>query len=134
MRASPDETRLTDQSGRPPSLAEAAGPSPRAENPEGLWRLPPKEGREEEARRSDSNSLIFTTIVATVIGAMALIGLREKILGIAPRAAAPYAAVGLPVNVDGLAFARALSATRAPPEDAKAPARFARNENEAKAK
>ena len=91
MRASPDENRHTDQNGRPP--------------PEGLWRQPPDDWREEEAKPSDQQSLIFAAIVATVIGAMALIGLREKIVRISPRAAAPYAAVGLPVNLDGLAFA-----------------------------
>ena len=91
MRASPDENRHTDQNGRPP--------------PEGLWRQPPEDWREEEAKPSDQQSLIFAAIVATVIGAMALIGLREKIVRISPRAAAPYAAVGLPVNLDGLAFA-----------------------------
>ncbi|MGA9600512.1 MAG: hypothetical protein WBS22_09735 [Methylocystis sp.] len=91
MRASPDENRHTDQNGRPP--------------PEGVWRQPPEDWREEEAKPSDQQSLIFAAIVATVIGAMALIGLREKIVRISPRAAAPYAAVGLPVNLDGLAFA-----------------------------
>ena len=89
MRASPDENRHTDRNGRPP--------------PEGLW--PPEDWREEERKLSDQQSLIFAAIVATVIGAMALIGLREKIVRISPRAAAPYAAVGLPVNLDGLAFA-----------------------------
>ena len=91
MRAPLDHTPDRNQNGRPP--------------PEGLWRPPPEVWREEERKPSDQQSLIFAAIVATLIGAMALIGLREKIVRISPRAAAPYAAVGLPVNLDGLAFA-----------------------------
>jgi hypothetical protein len=71
---------------------------------EGLWRSPPDESPQEESRRSESSALIFAAVVATVIGAMALIGLRDRIVRIAPLAAAPYAALGLPVNLDGLAL------------------------------
>jgi hypothetical protein len=71
---------------------------------EGLWRSSPDESLEEESRRSESSALIFAAVVATLIGAMALIGLRDRIVRIAPLAAAPYAALGLPVNLDGLAL------------------------------
>lgn len=98
MRAPLDHTPDTNQNGRPAhgALEESLGR---------LWRQPPEDWREDQAKPSDQQSLIFAAIVATVIGAMALIGLREKIVRISPRAAAPYAAVGLPVNLDGLAFA-----------------------------
>jgi len=95
MRAPSDDRRRQD----PRDLA----PGPSLGN-ERLWRLPPGEMREEPRSRSDSHSPIFAAVVATLLGAMALIGLREKIVGISPRAAAPFAAVGLPVNLDGLAL------------------------------
>ena len=93
MRASPDLQRFQNPTARD-SLGE-----------EGLWRLPPDGAPEEKSGRSDSNALIFTAVVATLIGAMALIGLRDRIVSIAPLAAAPYAVLGLPVNLDGLALA-----------------------------
>jgi len=92
MPAPPDDRRHQDP-GERSSLGN-----------EGFWRLPPDDRREEETKPSDQQSLIFAAIVATLIGATALIGLREKIVRIAPHAAAPYAVVGLPVNIDGLAL------------------------------
>jgi hypothetical protein len=65
--------------------------------------------------------LICAAIVATLIGAAALIGLRDKIVRVGPRDPAPFAAASF-------------RARAAPPEGAPAPTRFARNENEAKAK
>ncbi|BDV40718.1 hypothetical protein DSM21852_39710 [Methylocystis bryophila] len=66
--------------------------------------------------------MIFAAIVATLIGAAALIGLRDKIVRVSPRDPAPSEVVSFRARL------------AAPPEGAPAPARFARNENEAKAK
>lgn len=68
-----------------------------------LWRKPPREAESWEDRRSAPSHLpLVAAIVAIVFGAMALIGLREKIVRIAPAAAALYSAVGLKVNLAGL--------------------------------
>jgi len=98
MRVPPDDRRHTD----PISWAEPAHDPLLGEKE--LWRLPPNEAQEEPKGLSDSNTLIFAAVVATVIGAMALIVLRDKIVRVSPRAATPFAALGLPVNLDGLAF------------------------------
>jgi hypothetical protein len=98
MRAPPDDRRHTD----PTSWAETARDPSLGKKK--LWLLPPDEAQEEPKGLSESNSLILAAIVATVIGAMALIGLRDKIVRISPRAAAPFAALSLPVNLDGLAL------------------------------
>lgn len=45
---------------------------------------------------------IFATIVAIVMGATALIAMREKIVRILPPTALGYRALGLPVNLAGL--------------------------------
>src|SRR6516162_450984 len=46
----------------------------------------------------------YLAFAATLIGAMAAIGAREKIVRLAPVAARGYATIGLPVNLRGLAF------------------------------
>jgi hypothetical protein len=46
----------------------------------------------------------YLAIGATIVSAMAAIGAREKIVRLAPVAARGYAAIGLPVNLRGLAF------------------------------
>jgi len=46
----------------------------------------------------------YLAVAATLVGAMAAIGAREKIVRFAPVAARGYAAIGLPVNLRGLAF------------------------------
>jgi hypothetical protein len=68
-----------------------------------LWRRPPPEPEAFIERRAPPSRLpLVAAVVAVVIGAMALIGLRERIVRVAPVSAAAYSAVGLKVNLAGL--------------------------------
>ncbi len=68
-----------------------------------LWRRPARDACGEERRPAGASRLpLIAAIVAVVFGAMALIGLREKIVRVAPAAAALYSAIGLKVNIAGL--------------------------------
>jgi hypothetical protein len=68
---------------------------------ERLWRAPPPDAEPWDAKRSSSLPVI-AAIVAVVFGAMALIGLREKIVRLAPATAPLYSAAGLKINPVGL--------------------------------
>lgn len=64
-----------------------------------LWREPP---REPEPSAKSSRLPLVAAIVAILLGAMALIGLRDKIVRVAPPMSALYSAVGLKVRPAGL--------------------------------
>jgi hypothetical protein len=103
MRANPDDHYSTDRLGRPPIAAEASSEYLREPTYEELWRsrfpaAPPESAR--KARNVGARSL--ATIIAILMGVMALIGMRERIVRFAPAVAGAYAALGLPVNVAGL--------------------------------
>ncbi|MBG0811665.1 hypothetical protein IY145_20135 [Methylosinus sp. H3A] len=66
-----------------------------------LWREPPRESDPMRNRRERLLPLI-AAIIAVVFGAMALIGMREKIVRVVPVATALYSAIGLKVNAAGL--------------------------------
>ncbi|PPD42337.1 MAG: hypothetical protein CTY15_12205 [Methylocystis sp.] len=57
--------------------------------------------REMQSQRRDRWS-VFATILAVIIGATAMIAMRERIVRILPPVATAYRAVGLPVNLAGL--------------------------------
>jgi hypothetical protein len=65
------------------------------------WREPPREPEPLDGRRERLLPVI-AAIIAILFGAMALIGMREKIVRIAPLATALYSAMGLRVNAAGL--------------------------------
>lgn len=85
------------------AAVEASAGSERERAAAELWRRPARDaGRWEEPPAAASRLPLIAAIVAVVLGAMALIGLREKIVRIAPPAAALYSAIGLKVNLAGL--------------------------------
>lgn len=67
-----------------------------------LWRDPRRSRVSEEPVPSRGRLPIIVTIISVIIAVMALIGLREKIVRLAPAAATIYSAAGLPVNLAGL--------------------------------
>lgn len=67
-----------------------------------LWRRPARDPGSCGAPAKASRWPLIATIVAVLFGAMALIGLREKIVRLAPPFAALYSAVGLEANPVGL--------------------------------
>lgn len=82
--------------------AEASSDVTRAPGFDELWGRPSRPtARPLPEQRRDRWS-IFATIVAVIIGATALIAMRERIVRIFPSAATAYRAVGMPVNLAGL--------------------------------
>ena len=66
-----------------------------------LWRAPPPEEEPWQERRPSRLPMIAAA-VAVAIGAMALIGMRERIVRLAPATGSLYSAAGLGVNLAGL--------------------------------
>lgn len=82
--------------------AEASSEFAHAPSYEELWGRPGRPAtREAPCARRDRWPMI-ATIAAILIGASALIALREKIVRALPPMAGAYAAIGLPVNLAGL--------------------------------
>jgi hypothetical protein len=81
--------------------AEATSEFARGPSYEELWLEPRRPAREASAAQRSRLPLIFA-IISVIIGAMALIGLRERIVRVAPLSAAFYSTIGLPVNLAGL--------------------------------
>jgi hypothetical protein len=101
MRAAPEDrldafAHATDDA----IVAEAMSEAKRAPTYDELWGVRPLV--EMKAPEPHSRAPMVTAIVATLIGAMALVALREKIVRVAPPMALGFAAIGLPVNLDGL--------------------------------
>jgi hypothetical protein len=80
--------------------AEAASEYVHEPSYDELWARPARPA--EEAPAPSRRLPLIAATIAVIIGATALIGLREKIVRIAPAASAFYSAIGLPVNVAGL--------------------------------
>ncbi len=107
MRAAPDDRFFVESdradlraASMEPIVAEASSEASRPPSYEELWsRRPIAPPRAPERRRA---APILPAVLATLIGAMALIGLREKLVAIAPPLALGYSALGLPVNLAGL--------------------------------
>ncbi len=103
MRADPDDRSVADPRKTAPISAEAYSEYVREPSCDELWPDPRRIARRSAPPPAPkSHSPIFAAIVAILIGIMALIGLREKIVRFAPAAANVYAALGLPVNLAGL--------------------------------
>jgi len=106
MRAAPEDRPLADlvalREDDAPIVAQAQSEARRQSSYDELWsaRRPFVEPAAKEERQS--RAPVITAIIATLVSAMALVALREKIVLVAPPAAAGYKAVGLPVNVLGL--------------------------------
>jgi hypothetical protein len=81
--------------------AEATSEYARGPSYDELWRDPRRPTQETPAMRR-SRLPVVVAIISVILGAMALIALREKIVRIAPLSATFYSGIGLPVNLAGL--------------------------------
>jgi hypothetical protein len=83
--------------------AEASSEIAREPSYDELWREPRRapSPRASQERRPDRLP-VAAALVAMIFSASALIGLRDKIVRLAPPAAPVFAAVGLPINPTGL--------------------------------
>jgi predicted Zn finger-like uncharacterized protein len=96
-----------------PSERDGAGPPADATLPEDIETFAARRLRQKAARRRAHWPLpsLPTAILALVALNAALIGWRAEVVRFLPQTASLYAAIGLPVNLRGLAFAEVASAT-----------------------
>jgi hypothetical protein len=96
LRRAPDLfTEATSARSKPPSF-------------EDVWGSNSPKPAPEHFRKTTTTSAWFSPMLAAflavLLGSMALVGLKEKIVRILPPSAALYASAGMPVNVRGLEF------------------------------
>ena len=82
--------------------AEASSEFPSAPSYEDIWGAPRRIERRPETPAKRDRWPVIATILAVIVGATALIALRERIVRIVPPVAGAYRAAGLPVNLAGL--------------------------------
>jgi hypothetical protein len=82
--------------------AEASSEFPSAPSYEEMWGAPRRPANRPPSAPCRDRWPVFATLIAIIIGATALIALRERIVKIVPPAASVYRAAGLPVNLAGL--------------------------------
>jgi hypothetical protein len=81
---------------------EASSDALRAPSYDELWGRPMRPVVRDLPEQRRDRSPIFATIVAIVIGATALIAMRERIVRVFPPMSTAYRAMGMPVNLAGL--------------------------------
>jgi len=82
--------------------AEASSDASRAPTYDELWGRPTRPAARELPEQRRDRSPIFATIVAVIVGATALIAMRERIVRVFPPMSTAYRAMGMPVNLAGL--------------------------------
>lgn len=82
--------------------AEASSEFVRPPSYEEMWGAPRRPVSSPRSSARPARWPAITTIIAVIVGATALIALRERIVRVIPPAAGVYTAAGLPVNLAGL--------------------------------
>ncbi|QGM98859.1 hypothetical protein [Methylocystis parvus] len=91
-----------DLSAKREIAAEASSDMLHAPSYDELWGRPSRAAARDLPERKRDRWPVFATIVAIIIGATALIAMRDRIVRIFPPLSTAYRAVGMPVNLAGL--------------------------------
>jgi hypothetical protein len=88
--------------------AEVVSGRPKPPTYEELWGSTWRQPTHQPFRAEESGAFwlspLLGTLLAIVLGAMSLAGLKEQMVRLLPASSAIYAAIGLPVNLPGLEF------------------------------
>ncbi|WP_281927466.1 hypothetical protein [Methylocystis iwaonis] len=82
--------------------AEASSEFPHAPSYEEMWGRPSCPVAHQARQVKRDRAPIVAAIIAIIMGATAMIAMRERIVRIAPPLASSYRALGMPVNLAGL--------------------------------